>query len=100
MVLLLGMVVEVLVPIVFTRWRSCVLGWIGCLVVIQLGWWWWCCRLGLIGGGDVGTGSVRFGGSGRSSGAVSVVGLMVDVRWLRFDYGDFPTERIFHPFLH
>ncbi|CAB4270720.1 unnamed protein product [Prunus armeniaca] len=51
-------------------------------------------------GGDVGTGSVRFGGSGRSSGAVSVVGLMVDVRWLRFDYGDFPTERIFHPFLH
>ena len=35
------------------------------LVVIPLAWCWCWCRLGLIGGGDVGTGSVRFGGNGR-----------------------------------
>ncbi|KAI5317870.1 hypothetical protein L3X38_037577 [Prunus dulcis] len=42
------------------------------------GAWWWCwcwCRLGLIGGGDVGIGSVRFGGSGKVSGGCGDDGL-------------------------
>ncbi|CAB4272921.1 unnamed protein product [Prunus armeniaca] len=48
------------------------------MMCIGFDWVCWC-RLGLISGGDVGTGSVRFGGSGRVSGDDGDDGLTVMV---------------------